>query len=318
MGATKKPFVMTPTHENILAALNRYYVMHAKQINRLLFGKRSDDRMYGMCLALADNGYIEQEHVARQKRGGGQYTANMLSGKGRRFLKRRGYEVAPRVRRTESPDSNPFFRHTFAVNEVLIRAEQLAKQHEEIILDSLLHEHTIKREYGLQVTIPPQSRTYTARVDGFVQFAVNDGSALRHHGFALEVDRDTTKDKNDFKKKIYALIMAKRLRLFDQAFGAPMRVMITTPSNKRMNTLMSWTSEALITMAGEPDESARFFFTDQPVDDAMTADDLFLSPLWYQFDTDERVPLFAIAETPVPRHTSRLPNERGGEHHDHR
>lgn len=127
-----------------------------------------------------------------------------------------------------------------------------------------------------------------------------------------------TKDKNDFKKKIYALITAKRLRLFDQAFGAPMRVMITTPSNKRMNTLMSWTSEALVTMAGEPEERARFFFTDRPVNGEMTAEDLFLSPLWYQFDTDDRVPLFAIAGTPVARQISRLPNERGSEHHDHR
>jgi len=102
--------------------------------------------------------------------------------------------------------------------------------------------------------------------------------------------------------------MAKRLRLFDQHFGVPMRVMITTPSTKRLNTLMSWTYEALVTMAGEPEESACFFFTDRPVNDEMTADDLFLSPLWYQFDCDDRVPLFAIAETPVPRQISRLPN----------
>jgi len=52
----------------------------------------------------------------------------------------------------------------------------------------------------------------------------------------------------------------------------------------------------------------RFFFTDRPVNDEMTAEDLFLCPLWYQFDTDDRVPLMAIAETPVQRQISRLPN----------
>jgi len=308
MTATQKPFKMPPTHEKILAALNRYYVMHAKQINRLIFGNKSEGRMYGLCLELATYGYTVQEDVGRSKRGGNHYTANMLSGKGRLFLKRRGYEVAPRVRRTESPDSNPFFLHTFAVNEVLIRAEQLAKQHEEISVDSLLHEHTVKRDYGLRVSIPPNNRTYTARIDGFVQLAVNDHASFRHHAFALEVDRGTTLDKNDFKKKIYGLIMAKRLKLFDQTFGAPMQVMITTPDNKRMNTVMSWTSEALVTMDADPPESARFFFTDQPVNDELSAEDLFLRPLWAQFDTDERVPLFALAKTPARQQVSRLSN----------
>lgn len=303
-----KPFKMSHTDERILAALNRYYVMHAKQLNRLLFGKKSEGRMYGLCLRLAGAGYIVQEDVGRSKRGGNHYTANMLSGKGRLFLKRRGYEVAPRVRRTESPDSNPFFLHTFAVNEILIRAEQLAKQYEEISVDSLLHEHTVKRDYGLRVSIPPNNRTYTARIDGFVQLAVNDQSSFRHHAFALEVDRGTTLDKNDFKKKIYGLIMAKRLKLFDQTFGAPMQVMITTPDNKRMNTVMSWTSEALVAMAKDPAEESLFFFTDQPVNDDLSAEDIFLSPLWAKLDRDERVPLFEIAKTPIRQQVARMPN----------
>ncbi len=84
--------------------------------------------------------------------------------------------------------------------------------------------------------------------------------------------------------------------------------MFTTPSTKRLNTVMNWTYEALVTMASEPEESARFFFTDLPVNDEMTAEDFYLSPVWYQFDVDERVPLFAIADTPTHREISRLPN----------
>jgi len=109
MTATAKPFKITDTHEQILASLNRYYVMHAKQINRLIFGNKSEGRMYALCLQLADAGYVVQEDVGRSKRGGNHYTANLLSGKGWLYLKDRGYEVAPRVRRTESPDSNPLY-----------------------------------------------------------------------------------------------------------------------------------------------------------------------------------------------------------------
>jgi len=213
-----------------------------------------------------------------------------------------------RLRPLDAQDSC-FFLHTFAVNDFLIRAEQLVKRYPELSLDSLIHEHTVKRDYGLKVSIPPNNRTYTARVDGFMQFTVREQAGFREYPIALEVDRDTTKDKNDFKKKVYALIMAKRLGYYKQAFGARrLHVAFTTPSEKRRITLMNWTGEALETMESEEDEISAFSFTAQPITDDTSAEDVFLAPVWYRFDQGERVPLIEFA-TPVT-HEQRftLPN----------
>lgn len=302
----EKPLVIKEHHERILEALSRYHVMHAAQLNKLLYGGRSETRMYGLCRALATAQYTIQHDVHPQKRGGNSYIANFLGGKGRSYLKKRGMEVPKRLRLTDLAEHNPSILHTFAVNEILIHAERLPGRVPQVTLDTFLHEHTIAGSYGIKVSMP-DNRSYTVKLDGFVSFTVEDERGVSTVGFGIEVDRATTTAKERIERKITAIVQAKRFGYYQHIFGHPLRLIITAPDIKRRRILMNWVGEALQKLEAEPELIAAFYFTDAPFDQ-MLPEEFFFSPVFYQLGDRSRVPLMAIAVPQANEQIDRLPN----------
>jgi hypothetical protein len=280
--------------DKILAALNEFDYLTAKQATRLLYSSSSltyvREKLRLLvaeeyALPLAGRSVIMPRVFTPTSKG--REHANL-------FL---GSPTSKRFRPSEEQDKagNVFFiRHTIAVTDILIAARLLAQTIPGIVLTRMYTERSLRRK--IYVKIPDsakrgrgKTRNICIEPDASVEFAIHDKWRDFIH---IEVYRHLPMEVG-FKQKVQGYVYYAETgqhRALFQTEALTIAVIATT--DQQAATLKQWTEEALEDM---PQQGQRFFF--RSIDTATaTPTDLFLSSVWQQAFSEAKSPLLVLEE----------------------
>jgi hypothetical protein len=196
-----------------------------------------------------------------------------------------GIEVPARFRATEVEAlSDPFLRHTLALNDVLIAAECLAAVHPRIELVAVRHERSLKHQ-PVRVMLPT-GRERIVIPDGWLDWRL-DGRFQAC--ICLELDRGTQGQKA-WRDKLAALVAFANGPYQHIFETSALTIAVVTPGGeRRMSQLLAWT-EAELRILGQ--EQMRELFVFAGLDAAVTSPEfLFLDPVWTVPLSRQQVPL---------------------------
>ena len=279
----------------ILSAIVRYHCLTAMQVTKLLYARSSLTRVQTKLKRLTDAGYLTRDRIPTRPTEGSAPLYYAVSRTGLAHLASLGVAVPPPTRVYQVHEySYLFLAHLLAVNEVLIAAELLCREHPQLKLARVLHDQELKRrpvyvtEHGARRAVIP---------DGFLDFEVHTEPGYRAP-ICLELDRGTERQK-DVRAKIRALIAFGR-GPYQEAFGRRSLTvcLIASPGTDRLGKLRAWTraelSELRVTDAEADVFRLAAFALDWhvPEDARPTPAELFLEPRWYRVVDDNPVPLF--------------------------
>src|SRR5215216_2945334 len=296
----------------ILSELPVYHELTAEQLTRIL--GYSYRYMQDECKNLSAKSVnmlqsVPVEKKPRDARVGNLPYVYVLGSTGRQYLLSEGHTVWPRWRPEEEKDRAGYL-HTLAVNDVLINARVLQKDHPGFLLENFVHEREFRSE-PIQVTTPDRVTPVNLRPDLWLD--LRDYNTRKRYVYSVEVNL-THLDRKRFVKKL-RLYLNSRDESYEKRFGTQIHVVLfviqtrshfprpyRTPgyqptqeelknreieSIRRENRVMDfnrWTEEEL-TRAGEEKEASFFRFSCAPLD-TLTPSKFFFSPHFYiPFDT---------------------------------
>ena len=255
----------------ILKALCRYHYLSASQVCRLLYKSGSLTYVQAKLKALSEAVYVQRLFLPRASRFGSAPSVYCLSSRGRAYLQQIGISIRGRRPSEESRHSYLFLSHTLEANSVLIGAELLTKEMENVQLAAVEHERSLRRH---PVYVEVDGDRVGVIPDGWLDFRVNEHE---QQCIALELDRGTEEQKA-WRRKFAALLAYSR-GPYQERFGtASLTIAVaTTSGDKRMWELLRWSEAQLQESVGEPD---LFRFSSlSPLADPR---EFFLGPYWYR------------------------------------
>lgn len=259
--------------EAIARSLLRYYFLSSRQICRLHYSAGSLTYVQSKMKALTDAGYCQRLWLPRPEPRGSAPSVFRLARRGLKHLETLGLEPR-RFRPSEHRDhSYLFLAHTLAVNDVLIAAELLCRQHPALAMAALLHERDLKRtpvyvehDNGTRVAVIP---------DGWLDLRVD---AAYQVCLALELDMGTEAQKA-WRRKVRGLVAYANGPYQDAFQTRSLTVaVVTTAGAKRMLDLLRWTERELEVLR-ERQQGDLFVMTSVNSGASVPAD-LFLGRRW--------------------------------------
>lgn len=269
----------TPADDPILAALARYHVLTAVQVQRLLYAPGSRKYAPLRLKTLVAGGYVFVDYPAPPRRAGRARGVYQLDARGRAYATEiLGLDVVPRFRRSEQAErSYSFYAHVLAVNDVLIAAALLTQQRPEVTVLEEYHELSLKRapirlartrDTGARATLIP---------DGFLLLRFQMGGQARRFPLCLEVDRGH-EGQSVWQEKVRRYVAAFSGPL-EQALGVrQVTVAVLAPDTARRDWLRAWTAAALASVGATP-LAGRFLLSGADPS-ATSPETLFLAPLF--------------------------------------
>jgi len=286
-----RPFLPGPTEDRILVALLTYDVLSATQVCRLLYSPASLSWVQARLKRLRDLGYVEAIFLPRPSRLGSAPLLYVLGSKALARLRSQGFDVPTRHRPSEQQRSYYFLRHAMAVNDVLISLEMLGRRTDVEICERR-NERAMKRNPSYVADSP--NRRVAVIPDAWVSLVLGGAYEM---SVAFEVDRGTEEQKK-WRRKVRALVAWSK-GPYQDTFGTPSLTIavVATAGERRLRDLVRWT-EVELTSLDQPQEADLFRFV-SAAPDAMTPENLFLSPRWCRPFVGARMPLFAV-QPPLP------------------
>ncbi len=234
----------------ILMALARYHRLTALQLTRLLYRAGTLTTVQARLKRMTDAGLLGRDFPHGQQRAGSAPWIYFLERTGITIVTELGIDL-PRFRREESTKGFLFYDHTLLVNDILITFDLLARDHDHIHLETLLHERVLKlRPLQVEIAVPERGggeRPMAVRLipDAFVELRVRDPQEPYRLNLAIEADR-ATEDQVKWRKKIRAYLAALE-GAYQQHFGARSLTVavITTGGETRVHQLVRWTESEL-------------------------------------------------------------------------
>jgi hypothetical protein len=302
--------VLNKPRTRILSEMPIYHELTAEQLTRILV--YSYRYMQDECKKLSSLNVLQSvpvEKKPRDARVGNLPYVYVLGTEGRQYLFSEGHIVRPRWRPEEEKDRAGYL-HTLALNDVLINARTLEKEHPSVVLENFVHERVF-RSKPIRVTSPERIAPENLRPDLWLD--IKDYSTRKRYVYSVEVNL-THLDRKRFIKKI-RLYLNSRTGAYKERFDTQIHVVlfvIQTRSHfprpyrepgfkptqqelknreiesiRRQNRLMDfkrWTEEEL-TRAGEEREASFFRFSCTALD-TLSPSEFFFSPHFYvSFDT---------------------------------
>jgi hypothetical protein len=304
--------VLNKPRIRILSELPLYHELTAEQLTRIL--GYSYRYMQDECKKLSAKSVnmlqsVPVEKKPRDARVGNLPYVYVLGTAGRQYLLSEGHTVWPRWRPEEEKDRAGYL-HTLAVNDVLINARVLQKDHPGFLLENFVHEREFRSE-PIQVTTPDRVTPVNLRPDLWLD--LRDYNTRKRYVYSVEVNL-THLDRKRFVKKL-RLYLHSRDESYEKRFGTQIHVVIFviqtrshfprpyrapgyqptqqelknreieyTRGQNRLMDFKQWTEEEL-TRAGEISDASFFRFSAAPLD-TLTPSEFFFSPHFYvPFDT---------------------------------
>ena len=301
----------------ILSELPVYHELTAEQLTRIL--GYSYRYMQDECKNLSAKSVnmlqsVPVEKKPRDARVGNLPYVYVLGSTGRQYLLSEGHTVWPRWRPEEEKDRAGYL-HTLAVNDVLINARVLQKDHPGFLLENFVHEREFRSE-PIQVTTPDRVTPVNLRPDLWLD--LRDYNTRKRYVYSVEVNL-THLDRKRFVKKL-RLYLHSRNESYEKRFGTQIHVVLFViqtrshfprpyrapgyqPTQQELknreiesirgqNRLMDfkrWTEEEL-TRAGEISDASFFRFSASPLD-TLTPSEFFFSPHFFIPFVDSPSPL---------------------------
>ncbi|TAK28853.1 MAG: hypothetical protein EPO21_22110, partial [Chloroflexota bacterium] len=234
---------------------------------------------------LTESQFLHRLFLPRQNQHGSAPSIYTLARKGLNYLDAQGLDVNVRYHPSEQEKrSYLFLSHTQALNDVLITLELFCRQRQEVVLHTMQHERTLRRD---PVYVQDhEGRRLAVIPDAWLDLHFNGSE---HMCLALEVDRGSEEQKK-WRQKIRGIVAWVKGPYQEKFQTDTLTVaVIATPGMNRLEELLRWT-EAELGSLSEQRQADLFRFTGQDV----TPEDpsaLFLSPNWYRPFDAQAVPL---------------------------
>jgi len=309
--------VLNKPRIRILSEMPVYHELTAEQLTRIL--SYSYRYIQDECKKLSANEAnmlqsVPVEKKPRDARVGNLPYVYVLGSAGREYLLSEGHTVWPRWRPEEEKDRAGYL-HTLALNDVLINAKSLGKDHPEMVLENFVHERVFRSE-PIRVTTPMKATPENLRPDLWLD--IRNYNTRKRYVYSVEVNL-THLDRKRFVKKL-RLYLHSRTGAYEERFGTQIHVVIFViqtrshfprpyrepgykpptqelknreiESIRRQNRLMDfkrWTEEEL-TRAGEISDASFFRFSAAPLD-TLTPSEFFFSPHFFVPFVDSPSPL---------------------------
>lgn len=268
--------VLKPSDELLLQWLHRFHYLTSRQLCRLSYSLASITYVQAKLKRLTDAGFCQRIWLPRRQAHGSAPSVYLLARRGLNHLRESGMEVARRFHPSEKRRlSYLFLDHTLELNDALINLEILCRGPNPYRLQTLLHDHDLKRQ-------PVQ----VERSDGTRAIVVPDAWVdLRLHEkyqvcLAIELDRGTEEQRR-WRRKVANLISYAN-GPYQEAFGTKSLTIavITTAGERRLLELIRWTEKEMAAL-GESSQGDLFLFASLPPSLAESAE-LFGARCWYQ------------------------------------
>jgi hypothetical protein len=286
-----KQHALTAVDYDILKLIAEYHFLTVSQVTRLRYssgsGTTCQDRLKGLFHA----GVLDRVQLPHVGTGNTQYLYT-LSTKGQKELQELGIASFSRFRPSDTHTLKlPHLQHLISLNDFLIAARLLCREHPDITLVSVKHDLDMKRE-PMRVTLDRQ--VFTIVPDGFLNFRLSIAGRLYAMPIWLELDRGTTWG-NTLTLKLQKIISAIQTLAFQELFGvSSVTVAIGTTDKKRVDLMRSFIQTELQRL-GVTHLSPVFLVTSL-ADGLLDPKEIFLSPLWYTPDTTAPLPLLDLSE----------------------
>ncbi len=296
------PLVLTPSHERLLAALNRYGTLTAAQATRAVYDSRSLTRVQALLKGLADAGYAQPLTFGRMGPHGSTPRVYALDRRGRQYLMETGASVPARLRQgDEAGRSATLLAHRLLTIDLEIALAQLARRVPAVTISRVMGERAL-RVLPTAVTLPDGTTTAVIP-DCYADLRVRTPAGLERQCVAFEADNGTEYQRA-WRAKCAALLAFER-GPYRAAFGSPfLTVAVVAPDAARRDLLRHWTAAELHgsnTMV----QADLFRFAALPPD-WEEIEGFFLGERWYRIGDDAPVPLIeGVAATHRPRPSSR-------------
>lgn len=259
--------MISAADERILTLVGRLHFITVEQVIRRYYSPSSRTTVQSRMKALVELSYLDTVPLRRAGRAGSAPFVYTLSRMGRDMVQGLGHDVGTRYRRAETGQmTGLYMEHTLSVNDVLLAAELIDEQEDDITLLEYLHERDMRRR--TRGTIP----------DAWIDI----GAYGYRYPLLLEMDRGTTPGPR-LRDKVSSLVSFYRGR-YPKLFGVgEATVIFTAPDQKRRQAILQWILDA------EPDYSGLFRVTSESPHNALR---FFTEPVWYTPGKNQPVLLF--------------------------
>jgi hypothetical protein len=255
---SRRPFVLSPTHEPILAALARYRYLSQRQVKRRLFSGGSRSYPSERLRPLVAAGYVAEKRPPRPTRAGSTETVYFLAGKGRSHVERLGIELPERFRPSEEETRTyEHYAHALAIIDVFITADLLTQRDDRFAVETMLPDRVL-RHRPMVVTcestefLTGEIHTKQTKLipDAFLLLRFAGETAQRTFPILLELDRGT-EGPRPWREKIRSYLAALE-GPYQQRFGQEsLTVAIVTPAGeRRLGQLLGWLEAELLAGGG--------------------------------------------------------------------
>lgn len=273
----RKPPVITPPQEAILRALLTYFYLTSHQVCRLFYSPGSLTYVQTMLKRLTDAGFCQRLFLPRPAQYGSAPSVFTLSRRALNYLQSQDIEVPARYRPSEEREhSYLFLSHTLAINNTLISLHLLSRRYPQLVVDSMLHERTLKHE-PLYVQ-EGDGNKLAVIMDAWLDLRLNGSQRMC---LGLEIDL-ATEEQRKWRRKAFGLAQICSQGLYQERFATTsLTIAVLTSGERRLSNLLRWTELALADLPDRDDAADLFHFTTLPLDDT-TPEQLFCSPRWYR------------------------------------
>jgi hypothetical protein len=255
----------------------RYQYLTAAQVCRLFYSPGSLSYVQTHLKLLSDAGLLQRLFLPRTHQYGAAPSVHVLARKGRNYLESLGLDIPYRFRPGEQQErAYLFLNHTLALNNILITIELLPRNHPDITVEAMLHDHTLKAT-PIYV-VDSENRRLAVVLDGWVDLRLPNSQRMC---LGLEVDMGTIEERR-WRRKVRSLVACSQ-GPYQKRFGTESLTVavVATTSDKRLADLVRWTELELQELSDTEYAADLFRFAHIPAD-STDPGDAFLSPHWYR------------------------------------
>lgn len=285
-----KQHTLTAVDYDILKLIHEYFFLTVSQVTRLRYSAGSQSTCQDRLLRLFHAGVLDRVQLPHVGRGNTEYLYT-LSRIGGKELQPLGITDFSRYRPGDTHTLKlPHLQHLIVLNDFLIAAHLVCRNHPDICIAAMLHDLDMKKRAPMRVTVDKQ--TFSIVPDGFLDFRLAIAGRMYALPCWIEIDLNTTWGKT-LRFKLQKIISAIQTLAFVDLFGVSnVTVAIATTHEKRIWLMRSYIKDELERL-GLLHLANVFLFTPLPQElDPVT---LFTAPVWQTIPGDY-VPLLELNE----------------------
>jgi hypothetical protein len=260
----------------ILRAINRYHLVTAEQICRLLYKPSVISYVRSRLSHLANADYLLRSDMLRPSRTGTGPIVYSLGPKGRKYLQSLDVAVPERLRKGVAREYGYLhLKHALGVTDILLAADLVARAEPRFRVATLLHEQALKRK-GVKVEVA-QGQRETVQPDAWLDLRL-ERERWYQNCVAIEFDRGS-EHQPAWRSKVAALLAWSR-GPYSELFGTDSLTIavITTAGEDRLRSLVRWTETELTARAAEG--AGELFCLTACEPSTVPPASLFFSPIW--------------------------------------